>query len=363
VSIDPWLIRLNAVPGLGPLARMRLQECFPTSRAIFESSARTLARVPGVTHRLAEKILACGREMDVDDEIRRCEEGGIRIVARTDPEFPPALAHIPDPPPLLYARGRDIVEESPSIAVIGARRCSSYGRRQARRFATGLARGGVTVVSGLARGVDSIAHRGALEAGGRTVAVLGSGLDRIYPREHEGLAKAISDAGCVLSEFPLGTPPLRHHFPRRNRIIAGLSFGVVVIEAARKSGSLITALLAIDGGREVFAVPGPVDSSLSKGTHRLLREGARLVESPDEILEELGLAPEDATADGATVGPSDPTARRVLEAIPLDRSVLVDDVVQTLDLPAGAVLGALGLLAIEGRAAPEEGGRWARSAP
>jgi len=360
VSTDPWLIRLNAVPGLGPLARMRLLEHFPSPRAVFGATPRLLGRMPGITPQLAEKILRDGRDMDADDEIEQCAAMGIRMIARADPEYPAALTDIPDPPPLLYARGRDVMEDAPSVAIIGARRCSSYGRRQARRFAGGLALAGVTVVSGLARGVDSIAHRGAHDAGGRTVAVLGSGLDRIYPREHEGLARAIGDAGCVLSEFALGTPPLRHHFPRRNRIIAGLSFGVVVIEAARKSGSLITALLAIDGGREVFAVPGPVDSSLSRGTHRLLREGARLVESPDEIIEELGLAPENSDEEVADKGPSDPTARRVLDALPPDRSVLVDDVVQALELPAGAVLAGLGLLAVEGRAEQEEGGRWAR---
>jgi DNA processing protein len=189
------------------------------------------------------------------------------------------------------------------------------------------------------------------------VAVLGSGLDRIYPPEHDGLAEAIVDNGCLVSEFPLGTPPLRHHFPRRNRVLAGLSYGVVVVEAARRSGSLITALLALDGGREVFAVPGPVDSDLSGGTHRLLREGARLVETPEEILRDLGLDGEEAERPSA---PDDPHSRRVLEAIPHDRGLLVDEIVQALDLPAGSVLAALARLSLDRHVVEEDGGRWAR---
>jgi DNA processing protein len=220
---------------------------------------------------------------------------------------------------------------------VGARRCTAYGRRLARRFGAALARGGAVVVGGLARGIDSAAHRGALEAGGATIAVLGSGLDRVYPPEHDGLAAAIAEEGAVISEFPLGAPPRRHHFPRRNRIIAGLAYGVVVVEAALRSGSLITAMLALEAGREVFALPGPVDSDLSRGTHRLLREGASLVEEPAEILEDLGLGP-DETETARPREPDDPTARRILAAIPHDRSRLVDELVQELELPAGSVL-------------------------
>jgi DNA processing protein len=357
VDVDPWLVRLNAVPSLGPLARTRLLGRFGSARAALEAPTASIARTPGIGAELAATLRAVAGEFDPEAEVEACRELEIRLIERGSETYPRALEFLPDPPPLLYVRGRLDAETSPAVAVIGARRCSSYGARQGRRFGNGLGREGVVVVSGLARGIDSAAHRGALEGGGPTVAVLGSGLDRIYPPEHAGLAAAIAEEGALISEFPLGAPPRKHHFPRRNRIIAGLCWGVVVVEAARRSGSIITANLALEGGREVFAVPGPVDSSLSHGTHRLIREGARLVEDPAEILADLGLSPDPAV--DASEPPSDPVARRVLEAVPTDRAVAVEDLVESLGLPAAAVLAALGALFLEGRVAREDGHRWA----
>lgn len=215
------------------------------------------------------------------------KENKTRTLSLLDKDYPANLKYIYDPPSILYIKGNILPEDTIAVAVVGSRRATYYGLKNAENLGFQLAAGGITIISGLARGVDSAAHRGALKARGRTIAVLGSGLNKIYPRENEELVEEIAQNGAVISEFALDTPPLRQNFPRRNRIISGLSLGVVVVEAAKRSGALITANFALEQGREVFALPGKIDSFTSKGTHDLIKQGAKLVESIEDIIEEL----------------------------------------------------------------------------
>ena len=237
-------------------------------------------------------------------DLERLRALGARLVGARDPEMPPRLLAIPDPPAVLFVRGDLGVLPAPQVAIVGSRRATPAGARIARRLAGELAAHGFVVTSGLAQGVDAAAHRGALEAGGRTVAILGSSLDRVYPAGHRSLAERIAGQGALVSEFPFGTPPVPWNFPWRNRIISGLSLGVLVVEAAARSGSLVTARLAADQGREVFAVPGSILNPLSSGCHRLLRDGAKLVERVEDVLEEL------PAAEVATLALGPPESRR-----------------------------------------------------
>ena len=284
---------------------------------------------------------------------------GRRLLILGQPGFPPPLAEIAVPPIVLETAG-DTDLALPAVAVVGSRRATPYGIAIAERLAAGLAEAGLVVVSGLARGVDAAAHRAALEAGGRTVAVLGSAHDSLYPPEHRGLARACRASGAVLTEFPPGTRPLPHHFPRRNRIIAGLTLGTLVVEAAERSGSLATARHAVDSGREVFAVPGPIDSETSAGCHALIRLGATLVTGVADILEELRLPsdftgshadPGDAPSrepDGASPKPG-PEAARLLDALRKRPSGLdLDTLLGATDLPVQVALAAISELERQG---------------
>lgn len=301
-QIDPELhdlLRLTLTPGLGPVLISRLLSAFGSAGEVLRASARDLERVRGIG---AGKSPALARGMKesgplVPPELELAAQIGARLIPRTSPEYPPLLASISDAPPLIYARG----EISPSgedqypVAIVGSRECTHYGLEQSERFATFLASSGLTVVSGGARGIDTAAHRGALRAGGRTIAVLGCGLAECYPPENRGIYDEIAGSGgsgshgAIVSELPLRTPPDADNFPARNRLISGMSLGVIVIEAGQRSGSLITARLAAeDHGREVMAVPGRVDSAASRGTHDLLkRGGAALVTEPADVLEVL----------------------------------------------------------------------------
>lgn len=262
-----------------------------------------------------------------------------------DPDYPPRLAAISDPPLALFARGRRDLAATDSIAVVGSRRASPYGENAARRLAAGLASRGITVVSGMARGVDATAHVAALGAGGPTLAVLGTGLDLVYPPEHRDLRDRIAAEGLLLSEFPPGAPPLREHFPIRNRIIAGLSLGVLVIEAGEKSGSLITARLAAEEGREVFAVPGSIFSRNSVGVHRLIQDGAKLAGSVEDIIEEIGELAAARAPAAPKRAPVEPELARILAALSPDDGVALD--VAAAQLGVGVAWLAPRLLALE----------------
>ena len=360
------LIALNLTGLVGNVLYRRLRARAGSARAIFGLSGDELARIDGVRPRHVERL----RQADLRDQVARekeqADEAGVRIIALEEKEYPSLLASIFDPPLVLYVRGEFRPADALAVAMVGARRSSYYGRKQAQRLASALARSGFTVVSGLARGIDAAAHEGALEGGGRTLAVVGCGLSQVYPEEHTGLAERIAGQGVILSEHPMGFPVLAKNFPRRNRIISGLSLGVVVVEATGRSGSLITARWALEQGREVFAVPGPVDRPSFAGCHRLIRDGARLVETVEDVLEELGpLERAVVTPRGEEV--KDP---RLLALSEEERRVLavldgearsVDDIIGQVGLPTSTVSAALFSLELKRLAVQLAGKRFVRS--
>lgn len=276
-------------PGVGSILFKRLTEAFGSPEAVFHATPQDLGRVEGVGPKVVASLRRFGWKGMVAKELSTLEKVGARLVTWDDEEYPPNLKQIYDPPPMLYLLGSLKPQDQRAVAVVGSRYPTSYGQMFAERIAMGLSQRGITVISGLARGIDSAAHQGALTAGGRTIGVLGCGIDIIYPPENRKLFDELAAQGAILSEFPLGTPPDSDHFPIRNRVISGISLGVVVVEATLRSGSLITARFALDQGREVFAVPGNADSARSAGANRLIREGAKLVTRAEDILEEISI--------------------------------------------------------------------------
>jgi DNA processing protein len=284
-TLLPWF-SLKRVPGIGNHLFKRLIHRFKSPELVLEASLENLLQVEGVTSRVATAIRNHKISEDIHRELERIDQKRIQIVTMTDPQYPPLLREIPDPPPYLYVYG--LLEGSNgNIAVVGSRNATAYGMTTTRNLCADLAVRGMAIVSGMARGIDTAAHEGALIGKGKTIAVLGSGLGRVYPNENLKLFHRISRNGAVISEFPLLAEPEAHNFPIRNRIISGMSLGTVVVEASRKSGSLITARLAAEQNREVFAVPGSVQSFKSTGTHTLIKQGAKLVEHAQDIFEEL----------------------------------------------------------------------------
>jgi DNA processing protein len=290
-------IALNMVDGVGPIRVRALRDRFGEPQAILAASKSELMQVEGVGEEVARSIASWREKVDLDAELQRIEKSGVRVVCRDDAEYPKNLREIYDPPLVLYVKGTLTERDALAIAVVGSRRTTLYGQDMARKLAFQLARVGVTVVSGLARGIDTAAHNGALQAKGRTVAVIGCGIDVVYPAENKKLAdEIVAKDGAVVTEFPFGVQPDRQNFPMRNRIISGWSLGVVVVEANLKSGALITANQAGEQGRQVFAVPGRADSILSKGANKLIKDGAKLTEDVEDILNEFEyLLPKTAT--------------------------------------------------------------------
>lgn len=282
------LIGLNMVCDIGSIRLNKLLEFFGKPENILKASADKLNAVSGIGDKIARKIVSLKKE-DIDKECSLAKKLGLEILTPENEGYPQNLKNIPDPPIILYVKGELKEEDKFSIAIVGSRRASFYGLSCAEKFAADLAAQGFTIVSGMARGIDTASHRGALKQGGRTIAVIGSGFNHIYPPENKKLAEEISRCGAVISEFPIETRPLPENFPRRNRVISGLSLGVLVVEAARNSGALITADFALEQGREVFSLPGKVDSGNSFGTNGLIQQGAKLVSCLDDILEEFNL--------------------------------------------------------------------------
>ncbi|MFA7465022.1 MAG: DNA-processing protein DprA [Syntrophales bacterium] len=284
-SVKFW-IALRSITGMGNAALSRLVEAFGSPEEVFRRPEKDLARAGRISPELAKNIRSFRNWESIVREVESAGNAGMEILTPEDAFYPRALRNIHNYPAVLYARG-SLLENEPCIAIVGSRRASAYGKQTTFSLSRDLVMSGLTVASGMARGIDTAAHRGALAGGGRTIAVLGSGLDVIYPPENEELFNEIASRGAVISEFPPGTRPLAQHFPSRNRIISGLSLGTVVVEAGEKSGSLITAGCALEQGREVFAVPGSIDSPVSRGAHYLLRQGAKLVEGAGDVLEEI----------------------------------------------------------------------------
>ena len=341
-------LRLSLVSGVGPRIRMALLERFGSAAAVFLAATGELRGVQGVGAKLAASIMAA-RQIDVESELALCAEHGISVLPTSHEQYPRLLLEIPDPPGVLFTQGQFQPPDALSIAIVGTRHATQYGKAQAERQAGELVRAGLTVISGLARGIDAAAHRGALEAGGRTIAVLASGLLSIYPPEHTELAGQIARRGVIMSEAPPRAKPLAGAFPQRNRLIAGLSLGVIVVEAPERSGALITARHAMEQGREVFAVPGRVDLRTSRGCHRLLRDGAKLVESVDDVLEELGPLVEAVprTGGGTIRHPAElqlnELEQQVLGAIDTE-STSIDQVATDSGLPVQRVLSTVSVL-------------------
>jgi DNA processing protein len=288
---------LSGIDGIGPAAFLRLIEKFGSAVAVFASSAEKLASPEGVNRHLAEKIVSTKDWEKLSERFQKTIVSGARLIALTEKTFPSKLRNIPDPPPLLYYQGDIAIFERPTLAVVGSRRPTDYGLRLTSRIVGELAGAGVVIISGLAYGIDGTAHQAALEAGGLTAAVFGSGLDIIYPSGHKALAQRIIQSGCLVSEFPRGTRPERFNFPVRNRVVAGLSDGVLVVEAGQKSGALVTAGLALDQGRDVLAIPGAVDSDLSFGPNALIKQGAVAVTSARDIFDNFGWHPATAARE------------------------------------------------------------------
>jgi DNA processing protein len=341
----PWLA-LRVVPGVGLVLYQRLLQKFASPAAVFQASPAELGSVKGITPALAKAIVSFRDWGQIEARISQVEAFGAEIVTQADPRFPKGLKEIPYPPPFLLVQGTLKPEDDRAVALVGTRAASYYGLKAGRRLARELAERGVTVVSGLARGIDTAAHQGALEGGGRTLAVLGCGLDVVYPPENRELYQRVTAQGALISEFPLGTPPEARNFPIRNRLISGLSLGVVVVEAGVKSGAGITVQYALDQGREVFAVPGPIDSPTSVGPHSLIQQGAKLVREVADILQELRTAPAFAPVAAPRSAPAildDP----LLPYIGSD-PVQLEELVQASHLPVPEVMSRLTILELQG---------------
>jgi len=360
-------VRLHLAEGVGAITYRRLIDHFGDAPAVFEAAPEKVRGVEGIGPKTAAAILAVDDEA-VEAELAAADEAGVAIVPFTDEAYPAALKNIIDPPAVLYVRGRLEANDAVALAVVGSRRCTYYGMEQADRFGGLLGRAGFTVVSGGARGIDTAAHRGALAAEGRTIAVMGCGLSRLYPRENVELFDRIiaEDRGAIVSSLPMATEAQGRNFPRRNRIISGLSQGVLVVEAAYRSGSLITARLAGEQGRQVYALPGRVDSPFSQGTNALIRDGAVLVQNLDDILEhldELGdVIAEHIPAEAPAV---------TVELSPLEREIVaaLDGEARSIDHLAAAagqaareVVAAMTMLTIKGIVASQPGNVFALTA-
>ena len=342
-------VRLSLVSGVGPLLRKALLDRFGSATAVLAATKGELQGVDGIGPKISASILAAHDEIDPEGELQLAAEHGIDVLTESSKEYPRPLRQIHDPPGVLFRRGKADPQDEMAVAIVGTRHATRYGLAQAERLAASLARTGFTVVSGLARGIDAAAHRGAMAAGGRTIAVLGSGLLEMYPPEHEKLAEEVVASGYLLSESPPRMKPLSGAFPQRNRIISGLSVGTIVVEAADRSGALITARHAYEQGREVFAVPGPIDSRVSHGCHSLIKDGAKLVESIDDVLAELGpLAENIQRDDGTTIAsPAElllnEIEQQVLAAID-GSATSVDVVAKSSGLPIHRVLSTISVL-------------------
>ncbi|PHS11246.1 MAG: DNA-protecting protein DprA [Blastopirellula sp.] len=341
-------LRLALISGVGPRTNVILLEYFGSCEAILAASNSQLQQVTGVGPKLANKIVK-SHEIDIDREIDLCRDFGIKILTRKDDLYPHLLQEIPDPPNIIFVRGDLLPCDSMSVAIVGTRHATSYGLRQAERFAFELSKAGFTIVSGLARGIDGAAHRGALKAEGRTIAFLAGGVCSIYPPEHDKLAEQVVKNGALISEAAPLMKPMAGAFPQRNRLITGMSLGTVVVEAATRSGALISARTANEQGREVFAMPGRIDVAVSHGCHRLIKDGAKLIESVDDIIDELGPLAKPTQVNQTTVirHPAEVKLNEqescVLQAISVE-STDMDTIVEKSGLPIQRVLSTISVL-------------------
>ena len=356
-TLRSWLSLIRA-PGIGPATAARLLDFFHSPDALLAAGPRGW-RSSGLEGSLHEG-LAKPDQVLIDQDLLWLAAAGRHLITCQDEAYPPLLREITGAPIALFCQGDPDLLSLPQLAIVGARSATPQGLENARAFATELARRGLVITSGLALGIDGAAHKGALEGDGLTIAVCATGLDRVYPASHKKLAHQIADKGLLISEFPPGTPGRAEHFPRRNRLISGLSLGVLVVEAAHESGSLITARLASEQGREVFAIPGSIHNPMARGCHRLIRQGAKLVETVDDILEEIAphiAARQPVASAGRTA--SDPSHEKILAALG-DHVVSFDLLLERCDLGLEQLSSALLALELDGLLATSPGGGYQR---
>jgi DNA processing protein len=342
-----YWIGFNIVSGIGPAKLRALLDHFGSLADAWQANPWQLQQI-GIDRRSVENFLETRSTIDLDAEYERVKKAGIRILVWESPDYPKYLKEIPNPPPLLYMKGQMTAGDQWAVAVVGTRRLTAYGRQVTQDLVRGLVNNNITIVSGLARGIDAVAHQAAVDAGGRTIAVLGSGLDNLYPTEHRKLADRIaSGQGAILTEYALGVPPEARNFPPRNRVISGLSMGVVIVEAGRKSGALITSKFALEQDREVFAVPGNINSPASVGTNKLIQQGAKLVRTVDDVLEELNLTMVPQQAAVQQVIPETAEEAVLLEYL-THQPIHIDEIIRQVDMPSGLVGSTLALMELKG---------------
>lgn len=341
-----YWVGFTLVKGIGSVRLQGLLEYFGDAATAWNASPLDLVSA-GLSRRLAERVVQLRNSLELDDYVASIEKNNIKIVTREDAQYPHRLKEIDQPPPVLFMRGEIVHDDMWGVGIVGTRAVTAYGRQVTEELATVLAQNGVTVVSGLARGVDAVAHQAALKAGGRTIAVLGSGVDKIYPPEHRQLAEKIIPSGAVISDYAPGTPPDSANFPPRNRIISGLSLAVVVVEAGDVSGALITADFAVEQGRDVFAVPGMVYAPQSRGTNRLIANGAKILLQPSDVLEALDLTRNVERREVRRVAPTDATEMALFNFLG-NEPVHVDDIRANLGLPVEKISAALTMMELKG---------------
>jgi DNA processing protein len=341
-----YLYAFSRVKGIGPVRLRALQSHFPSLADAWQASQNELLAA-GLDQKSALALLAARKDIHPHDELACLAPTGIQVITWDDPDYPKLLKQIDDPPPVLYVRGRLTDADAWAVSVVGTRGASVYGRQVTERLVTELAQNQITIISGMARGIDACAHHAALKAGGRTIAVLGCGVDVVYPPEHDKLAQQISEQGALVSDYPPGTQPDAVNFPPRNRIISGMSLGVVVIEAGERSGALITSDFAAEQGRDVFAVPGNILNHASKGPNRLIQKGAKLVTSTRDILEELNLHMVASHVAAQEIVPENDIERQLMARLSHE-PVLTDDLVNALNLPTEVVTSTLALMELKG---------------
>ncbi|MEN3811542.1 DNA-processing protein DprA [Chromobacterium piscinae] len=354
-ELQAWLT-LALTPGIGPVGFLKLIDAFGS--AGHAAAARAAQTEKLVGREAAEALQAGAAAEDVQAALAWAAGDGCHLITLQDDDYPPQLAEAASPPPLLFGRGRRELLARPMLAVVGSRAATPQGKRNAEDFSSALAAHGYTIVSGLACGIDAAAHHGALAHPASTIAVIGTGIDRVYPASNRQLAHRVAAEGLILSEFPLGMGPLAGHFPRRNRIIAGLALGCLVVEAGTASGSLISARLAMESNRDVMAIPGSIHNAQARGCHRLIKDGARLVETVDDVLDEIGRLP---AAPAAAEREMEPEAPPLLLSMGWE-PVLADSLAGTLGLTPGEVYAMLLELELAGRVASLPGGRFQRLA-
>jgi len=364
-EIRDW-VRLTATPGIGCAAAKNLLRAFGLPQQIFSADLAELSQVVSDRQARALKLPPDAKTIALIERTELwCAENNNSILTFADKHYPALLLEIPDPPALLYVKGRAELLSGLSVAVVGSRNATAQGLINARRFSTSLSHSGLTIVSGLALGIDTAAHQGGLEGRGSTIAVVGTGLDIVYPARNQELAHQIAERGCLVSEYPLGTPSIASNFPRRNRIISGLSQGILVIEAAAQSGSLITARLAAEQGRDVFAIPGSIHSPLAKGCHQLIKQGAKLIETAEDILEELRVD----LCNSSPCNNNVTTAANLTDTCPIESKLLVqmgfepvhpDELALRCNMEYGALTAQLVMLELDGHVEVVAGGLYRR---